>query len=134
MPGTPAAPTTPSADTSRRVLDFVHSLLRAPAGDQPGLEALLRGLADAFDAPGAGVACLADGRPGAGGRGGGGDGPWPWEGAPELVARACRAPAAVTSRAAGGGDLLLAAAQAGQAGWLLWLEGAGREWADSEAA
>jgi signal transduction histidine kinase/ActR/RegA family two-component response regulator len=137
IPATPVPPTTPSADTSRGALDFLHALLAGPPAGPAGLADVLRGLAEAFGAAGAGLASLPDGAPAAYGGPGGALAPPapPWEGDRGLLARACEAPGALAAPAPGGGGCLLAAAPDGPGGWLLWLDGRGRAaWTDAEAA
>ena len=138
MAQAPQDPGTVPADRSRAALDFVHRLLAPPSADTPTLAGLLRDLASAFRADGAGVAgivegvavhrerlVLADGPPPA----------LPWTTDPQLLARVCAEPTALVIPGTGGLFLCAAVCPRTGAGWLLWLErAAGADWTPGEAA
>jgi signal transduction histidine kinase/ActR/RegA family two-component response regulator len=140
MPGSHhGSPVLPDAH-GRGLLDFVHGLLLR-ADDARGLDSLLADLARAAGADAAGLALVpADGAPLVQQRvaPGGAAAParWPWDDEPDLPARLCQATSGLPVRTSDGADwLIAAAAQPGQASWLLWLEAAGgRDWGPAEGA
>jgi signal transduction histidine kinase/CheY-like chemotaxis protein len=128
-------------DRSWPALDFIHGCLRQGPGGSPALPDLLRGLADAFAAAGAGLAVPLEGRPVVLKRVRAEDqprreGPDPWEEQPDLLARARMAPAALTVARPDGAAWLVSAGCPPEGGELvLWVEGTpGRTWTGEEAA
>jgi signal transduction histidine kinase/ActR/RegA family two-component response regulator len=125
----------PAADASHRAVDFVHGLLSRPAGDRQALDGLLGELAAAFEATGAGLAALPEGRvllrqaPDAVA------GPWPWHDDPDLATRIRQSCLALCAPRPGGGSLVLTVVDAPDGGWLVWVEdGPDRTWSAGEAA
>ncbi|MFO0841891.1 MAG: response regulator [Gemmataceae bacterium] len=123
--------------TSQAALEFLHRLLCQPAADQAELPGLLAGLAGAFGAPAAGVAALPEGQALARHP----DTPaveevtWPWQDDPSLLCRFRQAPGAVALERAGCPMLVTTFTGPDGAGWVVWLEGAGRgSFDDGEAA
>ncbi len=123
MPGGQGGVDRRASDASRSALEFVHALLGRGAVGAVGLDGLLKDLAAAFAAAGAGLAVLTSGKVLA--RRPAGDGPLPWEEDAELAERVLRAPAALSGpRRAGGGRPACDGDPAASAapGWLLWVE------------
>lgn len=128
-------------DRSRFALDFVQHLLAVPQPEVRSLSEVLQGLADAFDAVGAGLASPLSDAPAVQERVRV-DGPaaaeyrWPWLDQPELLKQVSRAPAAQTARTANGESWLLTSTGGlHDPGCLLWLEApAERAWSPAEAA
>jgi signal transduction histidine kinase/FixJ family two-component response regulator len=132
-------PETPSAaakdERSRSALDFIHRLLAASEADQPDLNTLLDGLADAFAASRAGLARLDDGwllarRSIAGSASSRGF----WEDAAQRD-QVRKGETAQTVPLPDGGSALATALPLHDSGWLLWLEDDRRSaWSAAEAA
>jgi signal transduction histidine kinase/CheY-like chemotaxis protein len=140
MLGTPTETQVPPLDSSRSALDFVHRLFLSTGKEYSSPAELLRALADAFVAPGAGLASFPDGvplsihplAPGVPL----GEGFPPWQEQPDWIDHLCRAHLALTMpRRAGGSCLATVLGTPQRGGWLLWLEdGARSQWTDGEAS
>lgn len=140
MLGTPTETQVPPLDSSRFALDFVHSLLLSKSEEYASLAELLRALADAFFAPGAGLASFPDGvplsiHPLVSGVPLGDSFP-PWQEQPDWIDNLCRARLALTMPRRAGGSCLATVLGTPQRGcWLLWLEdGVRSHWTDGEAS
>lgn len=125
----------PVTDSTRSALDFIHGLLIFPPGEQPSLETLLRQLAQAFTASGAGIAAHTGGGPTPRCRVGSENVPLPWELNPSLADHLTPGSPGITSALAEGGSQLAVAVAGGTFGGLLWLDDAKRSaWTPGEAA
>jgi signal transduction histidine kinase len=139
------AAATPGGDHSRAAVDFAHRMLQIPASSdeegqraQDSLPTLLRQLAEAFAARGAGLATSVQDSPIV--RHVQVNGPpapsLPWEIRPEILSQVRATAGTVAIAEAAGASWLLAAVWHHDAeGWLLWLQDApGRTWSSGESA
>jgi signal transduction histidine kinase len=136
-PSTESQP--PPLDSSRSVLDFVHSLLITPAEEQADLDRLLDELAVAFAISSAGMATFPDGKLisiGSKSAAAQSDSSLPWQQQPELIERLPRARGVLTlPHSAGGSFLLTMVGTPENRGWFLWLLDEKRDkWSNGEAA
>ncbi len=116
-------------------MDLVHRLLSLPPAAQPGLNDLLRQLADAFGATAAGLAPLPE-TPPALRVGAMSAGPLPWDGDPALPVRVRESNTAIVlPRQPLGSVLATVATHADGPDFLLWIEDEHRtDWTPAEAA
>jgi signal transduction histidine kinase/ActR/RegA family two-component response regulator len=134
MPGAEVESLLSATDASRAALDFAQALLSRPASDPTALQGLLRELAEAFGAAGAGVASLPGGavlvRYGQAAA----EGLWPWQSDPDLPARLCQAASAQVLAGPNGKLLATTIGVPAGEGWLLWVEERSAPWSPGEAA